>query len=369
MMNIPFVDLKAQYKNIKAEIDGALQAVMEQTAFIGGNNNQFVKKFEIEFANYIGVKHIMSCANGTDSLEILLKALGIGEGDEVIVPAMTWISTAEAVSAIGARPIFVDINPIFYTIDINKIEAVITSKTKAIIPVHLYGQAADMNAIMNIATKHNLKVIEDCAQSHGAMIGSKMVGTFGHAASFSFYPGKNLGAYGDAGCMATNDDALAETCRMIANHGQAGKHNHLLEGRNSRLDGIHAAVLSAKLSHLNDWTINRIAHAKQYDELLKVEKVVVPVKRENAKHVYHLYVLQVDNRNELSKKLKDVGIETAIHYPVSLPFLPCYAHFNHTEKDFPVAAKFQEKIISIPMYAELTNEQIVFIAEQINQLA
>lgn len=367
MNKIPFVDLKAQYHSIRSEIDVAMQQVMEQTAFIGGNNS-FVQQFEQAFAQYLGIKHVMSCGNGTDSLEILLKAYGIGTGDEVIVPAMSWISTSEVVSAVGARPVFVDIDPVYYTIDPSKIEAAITSRTKAIIPVHLYGQPADMDPIMNVAATHNLIVIEDCAQAHGALYNGKMVGTIGHASSFSFYPGKNLGAYGDAGAMATNDDRIAAVCRMIANHGQQGKHNHIMEGRNSRLDGLQAAVLTAKLPHLQQWTMQRQQHAQQFTSLLQHHSIVTPQVRASGAHVFHLYVVQVPDRNQLAQRLKDKGIETAVHYPVALPFLTCYQHYQHTAEQFPVAASFQHKIISLPMYAELTTENITYISEQVKQL-
>jgi dTDP-4-amino-4,6-dideoxygalactose transaminase len=367
MNKIPFVDLKAQYYSIRSEIDTAIQQVMEQTAFIGGKN-PFVQQFEQVFANYLGIQHVMSCGNGTDSLEILLKAYGIGTGDEVIVPAMSWISTSEVVSAVGAKPVFVDIDPLYYTIDPSKIEAAITPRTKAIIPVHLYGQPADMDPIMQFAVAYNLIVIEDCAQAHGALYKGNMVGTIGHASSFSFYPGKNLGAYGDAGAMVTNDDRIAAVCRMIANHGQQGKHNHIIEGRNSRLDGLQAAVLAAKLTHLEQWTKQRQQHAQQFTSLLKHASIVIPEIRPSAEHVFHLYVVQVPDRNQLAKSLKESGIETAVHYPVALPFLACYQKYRYTEEQFPVAASFQHKIISLPMYAELTKGTIEYISEQVRKL-
>lgn len=365
MNKIPFVDLKAQYHSIRSEIDAAMQQVMEQTAFIGGKN-PFVQEFEQAFANYLGIKHVMSCGNGTDSLEILLKAYGIGAGDEVIVPAMSWISTSEVVSAVGARPVFVDIDPVYYTIDPSKIEAVITARTKAIIPVHLYGQPADMDPILELAAAHNLIVIEDCAQAHGAMYKDKMVGTIGHASSFSFYPGKNLGAYGDAGAMATNDDHVAAVCRMIANHGQQGKHNHIMEGRNSRMDGLQAAILNVKLAFIHHWTDRRIFHAELYSSQLKFEKaLVLPKIRKESRHVFHLYVIQVTDRQKLASTLRQKGIETAVHYPVALPFLKCYTNFGHSIKDFPVASAIQNKILSIPIFAELTDEQRNWVVENL----
>jgi dTDP-4-amino-4,6-dideoxygalactose transaminase len=358
-MKVPFVDLYAQYLDIKKEIDSAIENTIRTSSYIGGSA---VKEFEKEFAAWVGIDHVVACGNGTDSIEILLKAYGIGAGDEVIVPALSWISTSEAVSAMGATPVFVDIEEDYFAIDVNRIEAAITKKTKAIIPVHLYGHPADMPAMMTIAARHGLVVIEDCAQSHGARIDGKAVGTFGHAASFSFYPGKNLGAYGDAGCMATNDPAIAEHARMIAQHGQKGKHNHLIEGRNSRLDGLQAAILLAKLPHLNSWTDRRIANAGRYDEALKASKACLPKTRPGSRHVYHLYVIRVAGRPTVQARLEQAGIETAVHYPTPLPFLPCYAHLGHKPEDFPVATACQPTILSIPMFAELTEKQIAHVA-------
>lgn len=363
-MNIPFVDLYAQYLSIKVEIDEAIEKVIKETAFIGGN---YVKEFEKKFADSFGVKNCISCANGTDAIYIVLKMLGVGQGDEVITVANSWISTSETIGQTGATPVFVDIEPNFSTIDVSKIESKITSKTKAIIPVHLYGQTADIIRIKEICDKHNLFLIEDCAQSHFAEFEGKYAGTFGLASTFSFYPGKNLGAYGDAGAMATNDDRIAAVCRMIANHGQQGKHNHIMEGRNSRLDGLQAAVLSAKLPHLQQWTLLRQQHAQQFTSLLQHPSVVTPQVRASGAHVFHLYVVQVPDRTQLAQRLKEKGIETAVHYPVALPFLTCYQQYQHTAEQFPVAASFQHKIISLPMYAELTTEAIAYISEQVKQ--
>jgi dTDP-4-amino-4,6-dideoxygalactose transaminase len=361
-MQVPFVDLFAQYQTIQSVIDKSIADSIRNTSFIGGKP---VRDFEKAFADYLGIKHVIGCANGTDSLEIIMQAMGIGAGDEVIVPAHSWISTSESVSAIGARPVFVDTESEFFTIDVRLIEAAITTKTKAIIPVHLYGHPADMPAINSIAQKFNLRVIEDCAQSHGAMIGDQMVGSFGDAASFSFYPGKNLGAYGDAGAMVTNDDALAEKVRMIANHGQLTKHHHKMEGRNSRLDGLQAAILSAKLPYLNQWTEWRIQHAKVYSDLLADSGIVLPSVKPGYKHVFHLYVIRTEKRDYLKEKLSEFGIETAIHYPTALPFLACYSNRNPRVEDFPVAHFNQSKILSIPMYAELTDPQINYVCQHI----
>jgi dTDP-4-amino-4,6-dideoxygalactose transaminase len=363
-MKIPFVDLKAQYLAIKTEIDTAIENVITETAFIGG---KYVKEFEKLFSEYSNLEHVVACANGTDSLEILLKAYGIGPGDDVIVPAVSWISTSECVSSTGATPVFVDIDPVYYTIDSTLIERKITARTKAILPVHLYGNPADMNEIMLIAKKHNLIVIEDCAQAHGAEINGKLVGTFGHAASFSFYPGKNLGAYGDAGAIATNDKTIADKCRMIANHGQLEKHKHLMEGRNSRMDGIQGAILSVKIKHIETWTQKRIELAEYYTSLFKDTNVITPRVKDNYKHVFHLYVIFLENRDDLKKKLELSGIETAIHYPVALPFLDAYKGNNYAEKDFPIAVDFTAKILSLPIYPELRKEMAVEVVEEIKK--
>lgn len=365
MQKIPFVDLYAQYQSIKQNIDEAITSTIKNTTFIGGKP---VQDFEQAFAGFIGVKHTIGCANGTDSIEILLQAYGIGKGDEVIVPAASWISTSEAVSTAGATAVFVDVEEDYFTINPALIEAAITPNTKAIIPVHLYGHPADMPAIMAIAQKNNLIVIEDCAQSHASSINGKLTGTFGHAASFSFYPGKNLGAYGDAGCMATNDDAIAENARMIANHGQKGKHNHIIEGRNSRLDGLQAAILSAKLPYLHQWTNARIALAALYNSSISNLSFTLPKTKENYKHVFHLYVIRSNRRDALKDELNTLGIETAIHYPCALPFLNCYANQNFIAGSFPVAENWANTVLSLPMYAELTHEQLQYVTDALNQL-
>lgn len=345
-----------------------MQEVMEQASFVGDPGNKFVATFERDFAKYIGVEHCLGVGNGTDSIEILLRAYGIGAGHEVLVPAMTWISTASAVVAVGAKPVFVDIDPEYYTIDETLIETSITPQTKAIIPVHLYGNMANMPAIMDIAAKHNLIVIEDCAQAHGAEIGGKKAGAWGHAASFSFYPGKNLGAYGDAGGITTNNEHIAATCRMIANHGQETKHQHRLIGRNSKLDGIQAAILSVKLNYLDSWTVARIAHAEYYNNLLGQSGTTLPVARPGSKHVYHLYVVQSLNRDSLVSLLNHNGIITGLHYPVSLPYLEVFKPYC-PNPNFPVARSFQEKIVSLPMFAELEQSQIEQVASIVKQHA
>ena len=359
-MNIPFVDLKAQYLSIKNEMDTAIANVINETAFIGG---KYVKEFEQNFATLYGVKHCVSVANGTDSLYILMKMMNIGAGDEVITVANSWISSSETISQTGATPVFVDVEPNYYSIDVTKFEAAITPKTKAIILVHLQGQIADIENIKPICDKHNIALIEDCAQSHFSEQNGKRAGTIGIAGSFSFYPGKNLGAYGDAGCIITNDDALAEKCRMFATHGALKKHQHQIEGINSRLDGLQAAILNTKLPYILQWTAQRIANAKKYDEALKdIAQIAIPQVRPNSKHTFHLYVIQAERREELMEYLKEKNIETAIHYPTILPSLPCYQYLNTKPTDFPVANAMQSKILSLPLYPELTDEQINYVA-------
>lgn len=361
-MKVPFVDLHRQYLRYKAELDEAMANVIQKTAFISG---PYARRFEEEFAAWLGVSHVVGCANGTDALEIMLDAFGVGPGDEVLVPAMTWISTAEAVGTRGAKPVFVDVDATG-TIDPDLIVPAITQRTKGIIPVHLYGCPADMPRIMAIAGEHGLFVLEDCAQAHGATIHDKKVGTWGHAATFSFYPGKNLGAYGDAGGMATNDAGLAEQARIIANHGQPKKHTHLIEGRNSRLDGLQAAVLSIKLKHLDLWSEERQAHAAAYDKALASAKVTLLKRPLNRNSVYHLYVVQHENRDELAQFLADAGVQTAVHYPNALPTMSCYGEWNAAaEETHPRALALGRSVLSIPMFPELTQEEIQHVIDAI----
>jgi dTDP-4-amino-4,6-dideoxygalactose transaminase len=354
-MNIPFVDLKTQYQSIKPEIDAAISNVLENAAFIAGEN---LASFEANFATHMGVSHCIGCANGTDAIEIALEALGIGEGDEVLVPAYTWVSTASAVSRVGANPIFVDIHPDYYTIDVDNIEPKLTSRTKAIITVHYYGLPADMDSIIKIAKVHNLKVIEDCAQAHNATINGQKVGSFGDIATYSFYPGKNLGAYGDGGAIITNSKDLNQKARMIARLGQQGKHNHVITGRNSRLDGIQAGILNVKLTHLQDWTAKRQLIASWYFELLKELPIKLPMKPEGFGHVYHLFVIQSDDRNKLKEFLEQNGISTQIHYPKPLHQVGIFTD----QGAFPVAEAMSEKLLSLPMYAELNKVQVEYVA-------
>ena len=357
-MHVPFVDLRKQYNAIKDQIDAKIQDILNETAFIGGNP---VDQFEQDFADFVGINHVISCANGTDAIEIALEALGIGPGDEVIVPAYTWVSTASAVSRVGAEPVFIDVHPEYYTLDPENINGAITSKTKAIIPVHFYGLPADMVSISSLAKKAGLLVIEDCAQAHGATIGRQKVGTFGDIATFSFYPGKNLGAYGDGGAIVTNNEKYAASARRIARLGQEGKHNHLMAGRNSRLDTLQAAILSVKLPHLEEWTAKRRWVARQYN--LKLDNIDIQLPRipNDFKHVYHLYVVQVKERDRLKAFLDDKGVQTQIHYPRPLNQMKFFKRAGGQE----VADKMADRLLSLPMYPEMTLEEITYVVKQL----
>lgn len=385
-MNIPFVDLKTQYESIKYEIDAAIAEVISKTAFIGG---PFAALFEKDFAEYCHVEHCIGVGNGTDALFIALKTLGIGKGDEVITVANSFIATSEAITATGASVLFIDINPQTYNIDTEKLQEFVEDKcvfdqstnklinqstkrpVKAIIPVHLYGQPADMDPILELAKKYNLKVIEDAAQAHGADYKGRRIGSIGDAACFSFYPGKNLGAYGDAGAVVTNDPELATKIRMTANHGRIEKYNHETEGINSRLDGIQGAVLGIKLKHLDNWSENRRANAYLYNEYLKDVDVVTPVEIDDIRAVYHLYVVRTKNglREGLQNHLKENGVATGIHYPIALPNLNAYKYLNHQPNHFPEATRASTEILSLPMFPELEESQIKYIAKTIKQFS
>lgn len=365
-MNVPFVDLKAQYLSIKSEMDPAIEEIISNTAFIGG---RAVVRFEEEFAAYIGVPHCLSVANGTEAIEIALRALGIGEGDEVIVPANSFIATSEAVTSAGATVVFADSHPDYYTLDIEDCRRKITSRTRAVIPVHLYGQPADMDPIMEIAREYNLRVIEDTSQAHGALYKGRMTGSIGDAATFSFYPGKNLGAYGDGGAVVFKDANAHQFARTYANHGSLVKYHHVMEGRNSRLDGLQAAVLLVKLRHLDAWSHARRRNAELYNELLSgVEGIVTPAIADYSVPVFHLYVIRVADRDAMQKGLAERGISTAIHYPIALPSLEAYSHMGHKPEDFPVANGQMGELLSLPMYSELTEEMIRYTADAVKSL-
>jgi dTDP-4-amino-4,6-dideoxygalactose transaminase len=354
-MPVPFADLQLQYQTIKSEIDGAIAAVIRDNAFIRG---AYVDAFEREFAGAVDIEHCVSCANGTDALYLAMAALKVQPGDEVITTAHSWISTSAMITHGGATVVFADTDESTFTIDPAAIEAAITPRTVGIIPVHLYGQPADMDAIMAIARQHKLWVIEDCAQAHLARYKGRQVGTFGTAATYSFYPGKNLGAMGDAGAVVTNDHALAEHMTMLARHGGLTKHQHRIEGINSRLDGMQAAILSAKLPHLQDWTRARRQAAEVYDSgLNQIEDVVVPEVAMERSHVYHLYTIRHPRRDALAAHLNAHGVQTAINYPVALPFLAAYSRLKHRPEQFPNAYRDQGRILSLPMFAEITQAQ------------
>lgn len=364
---VPFVDLYAQYQTIKEEIDSVISDVIHKSLFVRG---PYVEKFEKMFADMMESKHCISCANGTDSLYIAMKALGVKGGDEVIVPAHSWISTSETITQAGGKVIFCDTDRDSFTINPRNIEAKITSKTVGIVPVHLFGQPADMDPIMDIARKHNLWVLEDCAQAHLARYKGKLVGTFGNVASFSFYPGKNLGAMGDAGAIVTNDSALAEHMTKFARHGGLRKGEHEMEGINSRLDGLQAAILSVKLPHLQKWTSMRQRLAQRYsDRLLNIEGIQTPEVRYGSDHVWHLYVIKSDLRDALAKFLDANRIQTVINYPVALPFLPAYKKFNHNYNEFPCAYANQSRILSLPLYPEMSDIQLDQVVDLIKEFS
>ena len=362
-MKIPFVDLQNQYFNIKNEIDEAIKSVISDSAFIGG---KYVKLFEEQFSSLIGSRHCVSCANGTDALEIAIKSLNVSQNNEVITTAHSWISTSEAITNAGGKVTFVDTEKDTFNIDTKRIEEKINKNTVGIIPVHLFGQPCDMEEIIRIARKYNLWVIEDCAQSHLSEYKGKKVGNFGNLATFSFYPGKNIGAMGDAGCIITNDTKLADWCSKYALSG--GKGQHFFEGVNSRMDGIQAAILSVKMKYIEGWTKERQKIALYYNfKLKRIKQISVPYLKDHRTHVYHLYVIKTDKRDELKTFLEHNGIKTNINYSKSLPFYPAYKYLNHTPSDFPVAYKNQDKILSLPIYPELSNIKIDYICEKINE--
>ena len=357
---VPFADLHAQYLTIQPQIDAAISDVIRTSAFIRGPH---VQRFEQEFAAAVGTTHCVSCANGTDSLYIAMHGLGVEAGDEVITSAHSWISTSETITQAGGSVVFCDTDRATFTLDPAQLEVLITPRTVGIIPVHLYGQPADMEAIMAIARKHKLWVIEDCAQAHLARVNGRLVGTFGDAASYSFYPGKNLGAMGDAGAVVTSDPALADRMAMFARHGGLIKGDHQIEGINSRLDGLQAAILSVKLPHLAGWTTRRQQIAGGYTQLLQGQPAVtMPVVAVGREHVHHLYVIQHERRDALARHLAEHHIQTVINYPVALPFLPAYKRLGHVPEQFPNAYHHQSRILSLPIFPEMSGAQMEAVA-------
>jgi dTDP-4-amino-4,6-dideoxygalactose transaminase len=359
-MKVPLVDLKKQYESIKNDVDAAMAEVIEKTAFIAG---PFAKRFETAFAEYIGRKHCVGVGNGTDALVLAMRGLGLEPGDEVIVPAMTFIATTEAVTLAGGRVVFADVDPVERCLDPEAVASAITPRTRGIIPVHLYGQPADMLPLGALAEKHGLWVIEDSAQAHAAVKNNRKVGTFGDAACFSFYPGKNLGAYGDAGAVLCDSDSVADKIRSYANHGREEKYGHIFEGTNSRLDGLQAAVLSVKLPHLDDWTRARRAAAAIYTEMLQALPLWLPP--DDPGHVYHLYALECDRRDDLLAHLKDSGVGASVHYPDALPLLKAYSYLGHRPGDFPVAERIASRGLSLPIFPEISGEQQEYVAGRV----
>jgi dTDP-4-amino-4,6-dideoxygalactose transaminase len=364
-MKVPFLDLKAQYLSIQEEVTGAIGKVVEQTAFAGG---PFVQAFEQEFASFCQCRHAVGVGNGTDALWLAMLSLHIGAGDEVITVPNTFIATAEAISLCGARPVFVDVDEKTYNMDPNRVEAAITSRTKAIIPVHLYGQCADMDPILGIARKHSLFVIEDACQAHGAEYKGRKAGSMGDAGCFSFYPGKNLGAYGEAGAVVTNNADLAAWMRMFRDHGQQKKYYHDVAGWNARMDGIQGAILSVKLKYLAQWNEARRRNAAHYADLLaNVQGVTTPVEASYAKHIYHVYAVRVRNRDALIQNLGAQGIACGIHYPVPLHLQKAYASLGYGPGSLPLAEACAAEELSLPMFPELTSQQIERVATGLGQ--
>lgn len=358
--DIKFVDLERQYQTIKEEIDAAIADVISRTNFILGDH---VHLFEKEFAAYCEAAEAVGVDNGTSALEMALRALGIGPGDDVLVPANSFMASASAVSFVGAKPVFVDVDPVTHLIDVTQLARRITPRTRAIIPVHLYGQAADMDPIMEFAREHNLLVVEDACQAHGARYKGRRVGGIGHAAAFSFYPGKNLGAYGDGGAVVTNDAAVAEALRVMRNCGQREKYTHVMLSYNRRLDTLQAAILRVKLRYLDQWNALRRQWAGLLNELLADSGAALPVTRPENEHVFHLYVVQVEERSAVQEFLKQRNIATGIHYPLPIHLQPAYAELGYKQGDFPVTEAAAKRILSLPMFAELTESEVRYIAE------
>lgn len=362
MKDVVFLDLKKQYEEIKLEIDQAISRVVERQYFILGDELQ---KFEESFAQYLGIKYVCGVNSGTDALILALKLLGIGKGDEVITPTLSFVATTLTITEVGAKPVFVDSDPETYLIDVSKIEEKINKNTKAILPVHLYGNPCDMEKIMMIAKKYSLKVIEDACQAHGSSINGKKVGTFGDIGVFSFYPGKNLGAYGDGGAMCTNDEELFKKMKMIRNYGQEVKYHHKEIGVNSRLDEIQAAILSVKLKHLDQWNKKRNLVADWYrkylDPKIKIQKII-----DGNFSCYHVFVVEVENRDKIMVELKNNGIQTLIHYPIPIHLQECYRDLEYKIGDFPIAEKVTSRILSLPMYAELCEDEVKYVCSLVS---
>jgi|SRR4051812_37489820 dTDP-4-amino-4,6-dideoxygalactose transaminase len=352
-MKIPFVDLSAIHKPLEQEFNAVFHRVLDRSSFIMGPE---IKQFEDAFATYLGADHCITVNNGTTALQLVLAALGIGAGDEVITVANTFIATAEAVSAVGAKPVFVDVDPVSFTMDPVLVENAITSRTKAILPVHLYGQCADLDPLIAISERHKLFLIEDACQAHGAEYKGRRAGTVGIAGCFSFYPGKNLGALGEGGAISTNDAQFAQKLRMLRDHGSLRKYEHSLPGFNFRLEGLQGGFLGVKLPHLDRWNTQRREIATLYNEKLRDANVTLPVEMPYGKHVYHLYIVQLENRDHVKQQLADKGIDTGLHYPVPLHLQEAYRDLGYNKGDFPVSERLSLQILSLPMYPGLSIE-------------
>lgn len=362
---VPFVDLKLQYRSIRQEINKGIEKIVNQSNFILGKE---VDCFEKDFAAYCDSKFCTGVASGTEAIHLALKALGIGKGDEVITVANTFIATVLAISYVGANPVLVDVDPKTYNINLDQIESKITERTKAIMPVHLYGRSISMTKLMNIAEKHNLHVIEDACQAHGALWNGKKVGSFGIIGCFSFYPGKNLGAYGDGGSIVTSNQELYEKLKMMRNYGSPKKYHHEFIGYNSRLDTIQAAVLSVKLRYLDEWNKRRFNNAKLYNKKLNgIGDLVLPDTGDAGSHVFHLYVIRTKKRDDLLRYLNENGIQCGIHYPIPIYSLKAYSSLGLKKEEFPITEQFSKEILSLPMFPELTEEQIDRVVEFIKK--
>ena len=365
-MQVPFLDLKAHHQAIRSEIDSAIRDVIDAGAFAGG---PFVERFEKEFADFCGASHSVGVGSGTDALWFVLLGLGIGPGDEVITVPMTFMATTEAISFCGATPVLVDIDPRTYTMDPARLERAITPRTKAVIPVHLYGQMADMDPILEIAKRHRLHVIEDAAQAHGAEYKGKKAGSMGVAGCFSFYPGKNLGAFGEAGAVVTSDDRLVKTMQMLRDHGQERKYHHALVGWNGRMDGIQGAVLQVKLKRLGEANQSRRAHARLYNELLApLPNVTRPSEAKERTHVYHVFAVRVQERDRVMKALMDRGIGCGVHYPVPIHLQPAYKSLGYKPGDFPVSEQCANEFLSLPMFPEMTDVQVKHVVGELSSI-
>ena len=365
MENVPYLDLRAQYRTLRAEVLSALEQVCESTSFVQGGATS---EFESEFAAYCGVDHCISLNSGTSALHLALRCLDVGPGDEVITVSMTFIATAWAITYVGATPVFLDIDPVRHTLDTDKLEAAITPRTKAIVPVHLYGMPAEMDRIMAIADRHGIPVIEDAAQAHGAKYRNKRVGQFGQIACFSFYPSKNLGAYGEGGALITNDTTMARRARSLRDHAQTERYLHDEVGYNYRMESFQGAVLAVKLKHLDDWNRARVDCARLYTELLKDSSYKLPATFPDSERVWHCYVIETPERDRIRSALQDVGIQTAVHYPVPVHLQKVYAQLGYQTGDLPVTEALCRQCLSLPIYPELSKEKISRVVSALLEL-